>query len=188
MQPLTPSDVRVGDDYEQVRAESRREAAALKGPRRVALGDALSLVFENRDTMRAVVEEMLRAERIDDPEEVAVDVAAVNAVAPRAGQLCAMLYLEAADPADLRSLQSALGEVQSAVFIDVGGVHIPAVTEPFPGEDEPPPAFLLSFQLADDDIKTWRSGAPVAIAVDHRSYSARTELDEEQRQLLAADL
>ena len=80
MQPLTPADVRVGDAYEQVRAESRRDAAALKGPRRIALGDTLSLVFENRDTMRAVLEEMLRAERVDDAEEVAADVAAVNAV------------------------------------------------------------------------------------------------------------
>jgi hypothetical protein len=188
MQPLTPADVRVGDDYEQVRVQSRRDAAALKGPRRIALGDTLSLVFENRDTMRAVLEEMLRAERVDDPDEVAADVAAVNAVAPRPGQLCAMLYLEAADAADLRSLQSALRDVQSAVFIDVGGAHIAAVTEPVAGDDEPPPAFLLSFQLREEDVSAWRSGAPVAVAVDHRSCSARTELDEEQRRALAADL
>ena len=99
--PLGVDDVRVGGAYEEGRAERRHRVAEMKRACRVHLGDSLALVFENRETIRSTLEEALRTERIDDPERVAAEIEAFNAVVPAEGELTAMLFLEVADPADL---------------------------------------------------------------------------------------
>src|SRR6202035_5208747 len=72
---LDLDDVRVGASYELARGDERRRVAELKRSRRIQLGETLTLVFENRDTIRSTLEEALRTERIDDPVRVASEIA-----------------------------------------------------------------------------------------------------------------
>src|SRR5207244_2288741 len=80
MQPLSVSEVRPPAVYEPVRADARRQVIELKRHRRVALGELLTLVFENRETVRGVVEELLRAERIEEPQRIAEELDVFNAL------------------------------------------------------------------------------------------------------------
>ena len=50
--------------YEDEREEFRRAAMAVKAPRRIHLGDHLTFLFENHDTMRYQIQEIMRAEKI----------------------------------------------------------------------------------------------------------------------------
>jgi hypothetical protein len=52
--------------YEKGRQDFRRRIIELKQKRRVSLGDRVSLVFENRETVIFQIQEMLRVERITD--------------------------------------------------------------------------------------------------------------------------
>jgi sarcosine oxidase delta subunit len=49
--------------YEDTREAFRRQVLAEKAPRRVHVGPCLTFLFENRDTIRYQVQEMMRAER-----------------------------------------------------------------------------------------------------------------------------
>ncbi len=139
--PLSLEEVRVGAAYDAERAEERRRVAELKRFRRVHLGESLALVFENRDTIRSTLEEALRTERVEDPERVAGEIAAFNAVVPTPGDLAATLFLEVDDPADLNAAVVRLDGVEDTVFIEVAGSRVRGVPEEVfpPGESRARP-------------------------------------------------
>jgi hypothetical protein len=88
--------------YEKVRQEFRQDIIAKKRNRRVAVGDKVSLVFENRDTVIFQIQEMLRAERIADLDKVREEIAVYNELIPNAGELSATMFLEIEDQSHLR--------------------------------------------------------------------------------------
>ena len=64
MNRLTQSDVLSPADYEARRPTIREEIIALKKRRRISVGPLVTLVFENLQTLRFQIEEMIRVERI----------------------------------------------------------------------------------------------------------------------------
>lgn len=61
--------------YEKVREDFLRRIIELKRKRRISIGDQVSLVFENRDTVIFQIQEMLRAERITDLDKIREEIA-----------------------------------------------------------------------------------------------------------------
>ncbi len=186
--PLSLEEVRVGAAYDAERADERRRIAELKRFRHVHLGDALALVFENRDTIRSTLEEALRTERVDDPERVAGEIAAFNAVVPPPGDLAATLFLEVDDPADLNAAVLRLDGVEDTVFIEVAGRRVRGVPEEVFPPGESVLAHYLRFSLEPDQRAAIRNGAPVTAGTDHPACAATVELDEDHRQAIARDL
>jgi hypothetical protein len=180
--------VRAGVLYEGVRGEERHRIGELKRTRRVRLGETLALVFENRDTIRSTLEEALRTERIDDPERVAAERAAFNAVVPAQGELAAVLFLEVDDPADLAAAAGAVEGVEHAVFLEVAGARVRGVPEPVAPPGESSPAHYLRFTLEPEQQSAVLSGAAIAIGADHPNLTVLVHLDEQQREAVAADL
>ena len=74
MKKLTVDDIVDHRAYERERDEFRSRIIAMKKRRRVALGDIVTLTFENTDTMRFQVQEMARAERMLTDEAIATEV------------------------------------------------------------------------------------------------------------------
>ena len=70
MNGLTQQDLISPAEYERQRETFRRRIIELKRRRRIAIGDLVTLVFENRDTIQFQIQEMVRAERIVDPAKV----------------------------------------------------------------------------------------------------------------------
>jgi hypothetical protein len=188
MPDIRRDEIRTGEEYERVRTEERRDIAELKRHRRVALGDLLSLVFENRETIRSVIEEVIRAERITDSAQVAGEVDAFNAVVPPEGQLGATLYIEVADQAELGTRLEELEGIEDCVYVEVAGVRADGVPRAVAHPDEPPSAFYIGFSLSAEQRGAWLSGAAVFAGVEHASVRMRIQLDGEQRGALAKDL
>ncbi len=57
----------------------------------------MTLVFEDRDTIRFQIQEMLRVERIVQPEKVQHEIETYNALLPGAGEVAATLFIEITD-------------------------------------------------------------------------------------------
>jgi hypothetical protein len=186
--PLRLDEVRTGAAYEAMRADERRRVADLKRFRRVHLGESLALVFENRDTIRATLEEALRTERIDDPERVAGEIDAFNAVIPAPGELAAALFLEVPDPADLNAAVTRLDGIEQTVFIDVAGKRVRGEPDDVFAPGEGVVAHYLRFRLEPDVREAIVTGAPIATGTDHAACAVVVSLDEEQRQAIARDL
>jgi hypothetical protein len=189
MQPLAISDVRPPAAYEPVRAEARRQVIELKRHRRVALSPILSLVFENRDTVRSVVEELLRAERIEDPRRIAEEVEVFNELIPGDCELSATLFLEITDQAELAQRLGELRGIEESVHMTVGGERVDQVHEEGRSRDDRTSSVhYLRFRLNDEQRSAFLEGAEVEVVADHASLTARATLTEQQRMALAADL
>ena len=71
MKPIVFAEILNLYEYEKVREARRRELIGIKSERRVPVGQYLSFVFENRETVWFQIQEMVRAERIVDDAKVA---------------------------------------------------------------------------------------------------------------------
>ena len=94
MNLLTPHDLLSMAEYERQREQFRSQIIALKQRRRIFIGPLLTLVFENRDTLRFQTQEMIRVEHILDPHKVQDELDVYNALMPGAGELSATLLIE----------------------------------------------------------------------------------------------
>src|SRR5437016_14572342 len=82
IQPLTPKDLWPLSIYEGVRDQFRKEVIEAKKDRRVQAGPEMTLVFENRTTVKFQVQEISRIERITDAAQIARAVQAINSLIP----------------------------------------------------------------------------------------------------------
>src|SRR5215470_9442508 len=132
MNPLTASDIANLHEYELERPDFRQRVIALKGRRRVPLGPLMTLVFENRDTVRFQIQEMTRVERIVRPDRVQHEVDVYNELLPAPGQLAATLFIEITDQARVQSvLDGFIGlEEPGRLLLRIGGKTHPAIFAP----------------------------------------------------------
>lgn len=176
--------------YEQLRDEFRRRIIALKRNRRVPVGDRLTFVFENHDTMLFQTQEMLRAEHIADIDKVREELAVYNDLVPNPGELSATLLIEITDSDRIREdLQSLIG-IDEHVFLEVGDDKIQAAFEPGRSDDERLSAVqYVRFDLPPHARERFVAGeASVRLIVDHPRYKHATALEGPVRESLAADL
>ena len=94
MNLLTPQDLLPVAAYEQQRDPFRSQIIALKQRRRIFVGPLITLVFENRETLRFQTQEMIRVEQILDPHKVQEELDVYNALMPGSGELSATLMIE----------------------------------------------------------------------------------------------
>ena len=102
MNLLTRDDVLSIDEYERQRESFRSRIIALKQRRRISIGPLITMVFENRDTLRFQIQEMIRVERILDPEKVQDELDVYNALLPRENELSATLLIEITEEAKMK--------------------------------------------------------------------------------------
>ena len=74
MEKLTADDLMTLEDYARARAQLRHQIMEHKKHRFVKLGDHARLIFENRQTIQYQIQEMLRIERIFEPEGIAEEL------------------------------------------------------------------------------------------------------------------
>lgn len=94
MNLLAPHDLLSVGEYEQQREQFRSQIIALKQRRRIFIGPLLTLVFENRETLRFQTQEMIRVEHILDPKKIQDELDVYNALMPGDGELSATLLIE----------------------------------------------------------------------------------------------
>jgi hypothetical protein len=94
MNQLTAEDLLPTAEYEQQREQFRSQIIVLKQRRRISLGPLITLVFENRETLRFQTQEMIRVEHIRDPKRVQEELDVYNALVPASGELSATLLIE----------------------------------------------------------------------------------------------
>jgi hypothetical protein len=187
------SDVLNFFEYEKVRDERRRQVIALKRPRRVAVGEYLSFLFENRDTLLFQIQEMCRAERITDDARVQDEIDVYAALLPGPGVLSATMMIEIADKASIQPVLDRLMSIDAGqhVWIQVGReLAVPGEFEAGHSDEEKgkiSAVHFVRFALPPDAVRAF-ADSPVSLVVDHPSARARVELSDETKAALLEDL
>src|SRR4030095_3467187 len=175
--------------YEQVREKFRNDIIDKKKKRRIALGERVSVVFENRDTVTFQIQEMLRAERITDLDKIREEIAVYNELVPDTDELSATLFLDIEDQSHLREdLLKFLG-IDQAVFLKVGEGSIQGrFEEGHSKEDKISAVQYVRFTFDPQTREAFRAGERAELIIDHPNYKARAVLAPEPQQSLAEDL
>ncbi len=190
MNPLTGSDIANLHEYELERPDFRRRVIELKSHRRVALGPLMTLVFENRDTVRFQVQEMLRAERIVQPDKVQHELDVYNELLPGPGEVAATLFIEITDQARIQEvLDGFIGlDEPGRLVLEAGAKAYPALFAPGQSrEDRISAVHYIRFPLGAEGEAALAAGG-AALAVSHGGYDARQALAPETVRELVRDL
>jgi hypothetical protein len=175
--------------YERVREKSRQRIIELKRHRRVSVGDKVSLVFENRDTVIFQIQEMMRAEKISDLDKIREEIAVYNELIPAPGELSAALFLEIEDQTHLREdLLKFLG-IDESVYLKVGSHSIHArFEEGRSKEDKISAVQYVKFPLSEPALQAFIAGETAELVIDHPNYQASAPIEPGTRQSLIEDL
>ncbi len=176
--------------YHKQREELRKQIIALKARRRVHLGTFMTIAFENTDTIRWQITEMVRAERIVTEEGVAEEVAIYNELIPDANQLSATLFIELTDDQAMQEWLPKLVGIHEAIEIQLpGGAPVRGYdpnAERLTREEVTSAVHYLKFDFTAEQIAAFRRG-PVTIASMHPAYLESVELTTDQQEAIAAD-
>ena len=188
VRPVTLDDIVGRDRYEAVRDERRRGIIALKKRRRIEVGDNVSFVFENTDTVLFQIQEMLRAESITDLDGIRAEIETYNALLPAPGELSATMLIELADPKTVRAELPRWYGIDECVRLEIGDRAVAAVFEGGRSrEDKVSAVQYVRFPIGRDGSGRLREG-PARLVIDHAHYRATAELGPEVRAELATDL
>jgi hypothetical protein len=192
MIPLTAADLIPYPEYEKVREAYRSGMIALKQRRRIAVGDRITLVFENRDTVWFQIQEMVRAERIVEPSKVQDELDVYNKLLPGPGELSATLFIEITAQDRLKEeLDTFLGiDRGRTVAIQVGTDRAYAAFEGgHSKEDKVSAVHFLRFPIPDAWIGRLAPGNdPVRLGVAHGRYAAQAAVPDAMRSEWLVDL
>ena len=182
--------------YERERDEFRTRVIALKRRRRVHVGPVVTLVFENRDTIRFQIQEMARAERMLTDEAIQGELDAYNPLIPDAGELSATLFIELTTEGELRewlpklvgierSVELRAGEGKDTVVVTAApeSAHAAQLTR----DEITASVHYIRWSFTPEQIDRAASG-PLVLAVNHPEYQHHTRLSEETVRELVEDL
>lgn len=168
--------------YQEGRDAFRERIFAVKAPRRVHVGPYLTFLFENRDTVRYQVQEMLLAERIVKDAEIRHEIETYNELIGGEGGLGATLLIEIESPAERAEKLARWLELPKTIYarLEDGSRARPAFDPRQISDGRLSSVHYLKFDLG--------GRVPVAIGCELTEIAAETALSPEQRAALAADL
>ena len=175
--------------YEKKREQSRQRIIEIKRRRRVSVGNQVTLLFENRDTVIFQIQEMMRAEKISDLDKIREEINVYNGLIPAPGELSATLFLEIEDQTHLREdLLKFLG-IDESVYLKVGNHSIHArFEEGHSKEDKISAVQYVKFPFSEAIVQAFVKGEKTELVIDHPNYQARTIIGPDTRQSLVEDL
>lgn len=190
---LTLGDLLSLEDYAEQRAAMRAEAIAHKARRKVALGPNMTLLFEDRVTLRYQIHEILRVERVFEKAGKLEELAAYNPLIPDGSNWKATCLIEFSDVAERKRRLAELGGVEDAIWVQVDGFDqvLAIADEDLERTDDSgktSAVHFLRFELSAEMRMALKQGAALRMGCDHPRYTHTTTVAEDTRQALMADL
>lgn len=190
MRQLTMQDLVSNREYEALRPEFRRRIIHVKKMRRLIVGPRISLVFENTETMRFQVQEMMRIEHIEDPAKIREEIEVYNDLLPEGLAIGATLLIELTQSDDMPKILRQLSGVEEHVRLLVGDRAVVARAEPGRStEEKTSSVHYLTFEFSPEDRDALLEHPnQVVLAIDHPGYTFRVAVPQDTVALLVHDL
>lgn len=193
MQKLAAADLMSLEQYARERSLIRQRMIEYRRRRRLQLGPHCTWSFEDRETVRYQVQEMLRAEKVFEAAGIEEELAAYNPLIPDGRNLKATLLIEFPDRDERLERLKAMRGIERGCWLRVAGqpqVFAIADEDLERETDEKTSAVhFLRFEFTATMVESLRGGAPLAAGIDHPAYSQIVEsVPPDLLQSLLADL
>jgi len=180
------------EEYAQRRSEIRTEVMAHKKPRRIALGEHATLLFEDRMTMQYQIQEMLRAEKIFESDAIQEELDTYNPLVPDGENWKATLLIEYTDVEQRQLALAKMPGVEHKVWVQVGDaekIYAIANEDLDRSNDEKTSAVhFLRFELGAENCLSLDSGTELLMGIDSKELPYDIVVRGESRASLVADL
>jgi hypothetical protein len=193
MQKLKPTDLMPLEQYARERAAIRARMIAYRSTRRLALGAHCTLSFEDRETIRYQVQEMLRAEKVFEAAGIAEELDSYNPLIPDGSNLKATMLIEYDDATERALRLRELRGVERQCWLQVAGHErvIAIADEDMPRENDEKTSAVhfLRFEFTPAMLLALRAGAALSAGTAHPAYThVVAPLPAALRDNLVADL
>ncbi|NWG40154.1 MAG: DUF3501 family protein [Hydrogenophilaceae bacterium] len=192
MPQITRESLMTLEAYAKVRPEFRNKVMSHKKNRTVHLGQHLTLIFEDELTVRYQIQEMLRIEKTFEEEGIQDELEAYNPLVPDGSNWKATMMIEYPDETERRAMLAKLKGIEDRVWVqvmDFARVYAIADEDLERENDEKTSSVhFLRFELTPEMISAAKSGAAIAMGVDHPVYMTEVVVAQAVRDSLAADL
>ena len=174
MKKLVATDLYSLEQYARRCDEFRARVMAHKRLRQLAVGPNTTWCFEDRLTVQYQIQEMLRAERIFEPEGIAEELDSYNPLIPDGRNWKVTLLIEFADPEERRRRLETLKGIEDRCWVQVTGFGrvLAIADEDLERENEAKTSAVhfLRFELTAEMIAALKGGRDLAAGIDHDQY------------------
>jgi hypothetical protein len=165
--------------YAKARKDFRARVLAHKKNRTIALGEHITLIFEDELTIRYQIQEMLRVERIFEEAGIRDELEAYDPLIPDGSNWKATMLIEYAEVAERQVKLALMRGIEDRVWAHVAGhERVYAIADEDmerANDDKTSAVHFLRFELTAPMIAALNAGSDLAFGVEHPAYTA--ELD-----------
>jgi hypothetical protein len=192
MSTITRASLLTLEAYSKIRKSSKLQAITHRRLRSVPLGDHLTLQFEDEQTIRRQIQEMLHIEKIFDEDGIQAEIDAYAALVPDGSNWKATLLIEYPDAHERKRELARLIGVEDRMFVEVEGHgRVYAVADEDldrENAEKTSAVHFVRFEFGPAARQSVRAGAGVKLGCDHANYPAHVSLAPETLASLAGDL
>jgi hypothetical protein len=182
VKPIDRSELLDYVTYGEHRDEIRASALRAKSVRRILVGEHFTFLFENRETVRYQIQEMMRIEHIVKEDDIQHEVDTYNELIHPKGTVGCTLMVGIDDEAERAGKLRAWLGLNEHIYAKTpdGELRRPTWDARQVGDDRLSSVQYLSFSIGEK--------APHAIGIGMPGIEAETELSGPQQEALAEDL
>lgn len=193
MNKLSHSDLLGLELYAKQRADIRARIMDHKRPRTVHIGPHATWLFEDRETIRYQVQEMLRAERIFEQAGIQDELDAYNPLIPDGSNWKVTFLIEYTDEDERRVALTKLKGIEDRCWVQVADFdRVYAIADEDlerENDEKTSSVHFLRFELTAPMCKAIKSCAALHMGIDHAQYTHQlAPVPQATRDSLAKDL
>jgi hypothetical protein len=192
MAQIAPDSLLSLEAYARERKAYRSRVIAHKKLRTVHAGEHVTLIFEDEQTIRYQVQEMLRIERIFEEAGIRGELEAYNPLIPDGGNWKATMLIEYPEAEERRRRLAELKGIEDRTWVQVANqARVYAIADEDlerENEEKTSAVHFVRFELDPAMRAALKGGAGLTVGVDHPNYRASVEVGAEVRASLVADL
>jgi len=178
--------------YSKIRKSSKPEVIAHRRLRSVALGEHVTVQFEDEQTIRRQIQEMLHIEKIFEEEGIQAEIDAYAPLVPDGSNWKATMLIEYPDAHERKRELARLIDIEDRMFVEVEGhARIYAIADEDlerENEEKTSSVHFLRFEFPSAAREAVRAGAQVKLGCDHSNYPAHLTIAPDTLASLAGDL
>ncbi|MBE7425411.1 MAG: DUF3501 family protein [Ideonella sp.] len=190
--PITADSLMTLEAYSKARKQIKAQVIPHRRLRSVALGEHITVQFEDEKTIRYQIQEMLRIEKIFEEAAIAHELETYAPLVPDGSNWKATMLIEYPDPHERKRELARLIGVEDRLFVEVEGqARVYAIADEDlerENDEKTSSVHFVRFELPSAARAAVRAGAAVRLGCDHKNYPAHVAISPETLASLAGDL